>query len=55
MDPRTTSMEIELDQAHATLDEYGIDRIDPTTMMILSLKGRLELLLERARSADEVH
>ncbi|MCA8960703.1 MAG: hypothetical protein KDC38_09330 [Planctomycetes bacterium] len=54
MDPRTLSMEYELEQAHAFLDDYGIDRIDPDTLMILSLRGRLEQLLERARQSEEI-
>ncbi len=54
MDSRMKSMEFELDQAHSFLDEYGIDRIDPETLMILSLRGRLDLLMERARQSEEI-
>ena len=55
MEMQARSMELEIDQAHNLLDQYGIDRIDPDSMMILSLRGRLELLIDRARLSDEVY
>lgn len=50
MNPQTVSNELELEQAHALLDSYAIERIDVESKMMLSLKGRLEILIERMQS-----
>lgn len=47
MNPQAVSNELELEQAHALLDSYAIERIDVDSQMMLSLKGRLEILIER--------
>ncbi len=54
MPDKARGLELELEQAHALLDQYGIARIDPESMMILSVRGRLEMLLEQARQSDQV-
>lgn len=47
MNPTQVSNELELEQAHGLLDSYAVERIDVETQMMLSLKGRLEILLDR--------
>lgn len=52
MDHQNVSDRFELEQAHAYLDELGVDRVASETLMMLSLKGRIENLMQRVERDD---
>ncbi len=53
MDTTDLSIKLELEQAHNFLDKNEIARVDPENLMILSLMGRIELLVQKIAEPEQ--
>ena len=46
------SLQHELEQAHAFLDQHEIDRVDLESLIVLSLTGRIQRLIAKLNGDD---